>query len=180
MRFPVSLSDRAQRIRLRLPLLQSHSKSRSSLKEDAEAGHGGVVIPGTASSRTGSSHESLALAELLSLPEHEQVRSATTGTPSSSLWPEDHRTLLVSEPMPPPPAPPHPSTLPLGQSSPRPQRLNPDASASNCSLTHSRSRESFHSMRRASSVDDIEAMRPEWDRKHRSRPSCSSTGEQAR
>uniref|UniRef100_A0A8B9LHK5 Voltage-gated inwardly rectifying potassium channel KCNH2 n=1 Tax=Astyanax mexicanus TaxID=7994 RepID=A0A8B9LHK5_ASTMX len=99
-----------------------------------------------------------------------------SNTASSSLWPEDRRTLLCSEPTPPPPAPPHPSTLPLGQSSPRPQRLNPDASASNCSLAHSRSRESFHSMRRASSVDDIEAMRPEWERKHRNRASCSSTG----
>uniref|UniRef100_A0A8C1Z8Q4 Voltage-gated inwardly rectifying potassium channel KCNH2 n=1 Tax=Cyprinus carpio TaxID=7962 RepID=A0A8C1Z8Q4_CYPCA len=57
-----------------------------------------------------------------------------------------------------------------------PPRLNPDASVSNCSLTNSRSRESFHSMRRASSVDDIEAMRPEWDRKHRTRPTSSSTG----
>uniref|UniRef100_A0AAR2K5L0 Voltage-gated inwardly rectifying potassium channel KCNH2 n=1 Tax=Pygocentrus nattereri TaxID=42514 RepID=A0AAR2K5L0_PYGNA len=151
---------RVRRIRLRLPLLQSHSKSRLSLKDDAEAGGG----------------ESLALAELLSLPEHEQVHPTTTATPSSSLWPEDHRTLLSSEPVPHPSTPSHRSTLPLGQSSPRPQRLNPDASASNCSLTHSRSRESFHSMRRASSVDDIEAMRPEWDRKHRSRPSSSSTG----
>ncbi|XP_036445255.1 potassium voltage-gated channel subfamily H member 2 [Colossoma macropomum] len=167
---------RVRRIRLRLPLLQSHSKSRSSLKDDAEAGRGGVGVAGSACSRPASSHESLALAELLSLPEHEQVHPATTATPSSSLWPEDHRTLLSSEPAPPPSTPPHPSTLPLGQSSPRPQRLNPDASASNCSLTHSRSRESFHSMRRASSVDDIEAMRPEWDRKHRSRPSSSSTG----
>uniref|UniRef100_A0A3B1KGH5 Voltage-gated inwardly rectifying potassium channel KCNH2 n=1 Tax=Astyanax mexicanus TaxID=7994 RepID=A0A3B1KGH5_ASTMX len=136
-----------RRIRLRLPLLQSQSKSRSSLKEDAEAGRGGVGFPGSACSRPGSSHESLALAD----------------TASSSLWPEDRRTLLCSEPTPPPPAPPHPSTLPLGQSSPRSQRLNPDASASNCSLAHSRSRESFHSMRRASSVDDIEAMRPEWE-----------------
>uniref|UniRef100_A0A3Q1JDD4 Voltage-gated inwardly rectifying potassium channel KCNH2 n=1 Tax=Anabas testudineus TaxID=64144 RepID=A0A3Q1JDD4_ANATE len=57
--------------------------------------------------------------------------------------------------------------------------LNPDASGSNCSLSHSRSRESFHSMRRASSVDEIEAMRSDWDRKNRRasiRPSSSSTG----
>ncbi|KAL7874685.1 hypothetical protein SRHO_G00056550 [Serrasalmus rhombeus] len=167
---------RVRRIRLRLPLLQSHSKSRLSLKDDAEAGGGEVGVSGSVCSRPASSHESLALAELLSLPEHEQVHPTTTATPSSSLWPEDHRTLLSSEPVPHPSTPSHHSTLPLGQSSPRPQRLNPDASASNCSLTHSRSRESFHSMRRASSVDDIEAMRPEWDRKHRSRPSSSSTG----
>uniref|UniRef100_A0A3B4CWQ7 Voltage-gated inwardly rectifying potassium channel KCNH2 n=1 Tax=Pygocentrus nattereri TaxID=42514 RepID=A0A3B4CWQ7_PYGNA len=138
-----------RRIRLRLPLLQSHSKSRLSLKDDAEAGGGEVGVSGS-------------------------VHPTTTATPSSSLWPEDHRTLLSSEPVPHPSTPSHRSTLPLGQSSPRPQRLNPDASASNCSLTHSRSRESFHSMRRASSVDDIEAMRPEWDRKHRSRPSMNN------
>uniref|UniRef100_A0A3B3U5D1 Voltage-gated inwardly rectifying potassium channel KCNH2 n=1 Tax=Poecilia latipinna TaxID=48699 RepID=A0A3B3U5D1_9TELE len=52
--------------------------------------------------------------------------------------------------------------------------LNPDASCSNCTLTHSRSRESFHSMRRASSVDEIEALRPEWDRKNRSARAVNS------
>ncbi|XP_062847284.1 potassium voltage-gated channel subfamily H member 2 [Trichomycterus rosablanca] len=168
---------RARRIRLHLPLLQSHSNSKSSVHEDPEAARS-ASIPGTSSSRLGSSHESLALGELLSLPEREQVcLSATTPSAamSSSLWPEDRRTLLGSESTPPPPAPPHPSTLPLGQSSPQAHRLNPD-STSNCSLTNSRSRESFHSMRRASSVDDIEAMRPEWERKHSVRPTSSSTG----
>uniref|UniRef100_A0A673ALY4 Potassium voltage-gated channel subfamily H member 2 n=1 Tax=Sphaeramia orbicularis TaxID=375764 RepID=A0A673ALY4_9TELE len=73
-----------------------------------------------------------------------------------------------------PPVSPHGGKLvgPLTQSSPcvAPHHrlsLNPDASGSNCSLSHSRSRESFHSMRRASSVDEIEAMRPDWDRKNR-------------
>ncbi|KTF90216.1 hypothetical protein cypCar_00039097, partial [Cyprinus carpio] len=116
----------------------------------------------------------LALGELLSLPEHEPPRLTTAATTPSSLLPEDQCNLLSSDPSSPPPAPPHPTALPLGHSSPRPQRLNPDASVSNCSLTNSRSRESFHSMRRASSVDDIEAMRPEWDRKHRARPSGST------
>lgn len=58
--------------------------------------------------------------------------------------------------------------------------LNRDGSGSNCSLSHSRSRESFHSMRRASSVDEIEAMRPDWGRKSRRtsiRQGSSSTGE---
>uniref|UniRef100_A0A4W6BW12 Voltage-gated inwardly rectifying potassium channel KCNH2 n=1 Tax=Lates calcarifer TaxID=8187 RepID=A0A4W6BW12_LATCA len=108
-------------------------------------------------------------------------------------WPEDRqedqRTLLRSGPPvppPPPPPPPHGAHLvgPLTQSSPcvAPHHrlsLNPDASGSNCSLSHSRSRESFHSMRRASSVDEIEAMRPDWDRKNRRasiRPGSSSTG----
>ncbi|KAI5106524.1 potassium voltage-gated channel subfamily H member 2 [Silurus meridionalis] len=169
--FPWRATNRSRRIRLHLPLLQSHS--RSCLHEDAEARRR------TASIRRGSSHESMALGELVSLPENEQVcPSATTpsGTASSSLWPDDRRTLLGSESTPPPSATTHSSTLPLGQSSPRTHRLNPDTSASNCSLTHSRSRESFHSMRRASSVDDIEAMKPEWERRHSIRPGTSSTG----
>ncbi|KAF7235584.1 Potassium voltage-gated channel subfamily H member 2 [Varanus komodoensis] len=55
---------------------------------------------------------------------------------------------------------------PVTHSSPRADRarLNLDASFSNCSLTRSRSRESFHSVRRASSVDDIEAMKGEGER----------------
>lgn len=169
---------RARRIRLHLPLLQSHSNSKSSMNEDPEAGRS-ASIPGTCSSRLSSSHESLALGELVSLPERERVclSATTTSTAmSSSLLPEDRRTLLGSESTPPPPAPPHTSALPLGQSSPQAHRLNPD-STSNCSLTNSRSRESFHSMRRASSVDDIEAMRPEWERKHSTRATSSSTGE---
>ncbi|XP_067233366.1 potassium voltage-gated channel subfamily H member 2 [Chanodichthys erythropterus] len=172
-------SNRARGIRLRLPLLNSRNNSKSSLREDPEAGRG----TGFPSSSRGQSHESLPLGELLPLPEHKRPRLATASTISTSLvttppslLPEDQRNLLGSDPSSPPPAPPHPATLPLGQSSPRPQRLNPDASVSNCSLTNSRSRESFHSMRRASSVDDIEAMRPEWDRKYRNRPTCSSTG----
>ncbi|KAF4087857.1 hypothetical protein AMELA_G00076110, partial [Ameiurus melas] len=174
---PWRSTNRARRIRLHLPLLQSHSNSKSYLREDPEAGRS-ADISATTSSRRGSGHESMALGELVSLPEHEQVHpSATTpsGTASSSLWPDDRRTLLGSESTPPPSATTHSSTLPLGQSSPRAHRLNPDTSASNCSLTHSRSRESFHSMRRASSVDDIEAMKPEWDRRHSIRPASSST-----
>lgn len=116
-------------------------------------------------------------------------------------WPEDcqedQRTLLCSdpsEPQAPPPPPPPPPSLPhshraqlvgpLTQSSPcvvphHRHSLAPDGSASNCSLSRSRSRESFHSMRRASSVDEIEAMRPDWALKNRRasvRP--GSTGEE--
>ncbi|XP_073686745.1 voltage-gated inwardly rectifying potassium channel KCNH2-like [Garra rufa] len=169
-------SNRARGIRLRLPLLNSRNNSKSSLREDPEAGRG-TSFP--SSSSRPQSHESLALGELLSLPEHERSRlptaSSTARATPSSLLPEDQCNLLGSDPSSPPPAPPHPTALPLGHSSPRPHRLNPDASVSNCSLTNSRSRESFHSMRRASSVDDIEAMRPEWERKHRARPTSSST-----
>lgn len=100
---------------------------------------------------------------------------------------EDQRTLLCAEPPVSPPSLPPPEAhlvAPFNQSSscalPSLRlSLNPDGSGSNCSLTHSRSRESFYSMRRASSVDEIEAMRPEWDRKNRRpsvRPASSSTG----
>ncbi|XP_060103953.1 potassium voltage-gated channel subfamily H member 2 [Heteronotia binoei] len=54
-------------------------------------------------------------------------------------------------------------------------RLNLDASFSNCSLARSRSRESFYSVRRASSVDDIEAMRGDGD-KGRGHSRHASTG----
>lgn len=111
------------------------------------------------------------------------------------LWAEDRQedqhTLLnpnrAGSP-PPLPPPPHRTHLvgPHTQSSPcvAPHHrlsLNRDGSGSNCSLSHSRSRESIHSMRRASSVDEIEAMRPDWDRKNRRtsiRQGSNSTGEQ--
>ena len=113
------------------------------------------------------------------------LRSALQSWPEDGQ--EDQRTLLSSHPPVPLPPPPH-RTHPVGpltQSSPcvAPHHrlsLNPDGSGSNCTLSHGRSRESFHSMRRASSVDEIEAMRPDWDRKNRRasiRPGSSSTGE---
>uniref|UniRef100_A0A671YI00 Voltage-gated inwardly rectifying potassium channel KCNH2 n=1 Tax=Sparus aurata TaxID=8175 RepID=A0A671YI00_SPAAU len=112
------------------------------------------------------------------------LRSALRSWPEDGQ--EDQRTLLSSHPPVPLPPPPH-RTHPVGpltQSSPcvAPHHrlsLNPDGSGSNCTLSHGRSRESFHSMRRASSVDEIEAMRPDWDRKNRRasiRPGSSSTG----
>ncbi|ELW64819.1 Potassium voltage-gated channel subfamily H member 2 [Tupaia chinensis] len=51
------------------------------------------------------------------------------------------------------PAPPSSESLALDEG------LNPDASGSSCSLARTRSRESCASVRRASSADDIEAMR---------------------
>uniref|UniRef100_A0A8C5HFF0 Voltage-gated inwardly rectifying potassium channel KCNH2 n=1 Tax=Gouania willdenowi TaxID=441366 RepID=A0A8C5HFF0_GOUWI len=66
----------------------------------------------------------------------------------------------------------------VSQSSPR-LSPHPDGVDSTCSLSRSRSRETLHSMRRASSVDEIEALRPDWDRKNRRasvRPPSSSTG----
>uniref|UniRef100_A0A673VW08 Voltage-gated inwardly rectifying potassium channel KCNH2 n=1 Tax=Salmo trutta TaxID=8032 RepID=A0A673VW08_SALTR len=152
-------TGRPRGFKLRLPSLRSLSNSKASL-DDPETGR--LPAPGY------PSHESLALGELLSLPTlppgHKSSSSAGSSSRPALLWPEDQRGLLGSEP--PPSA--ALSSLPPGQSPSRIvlQTLNPDVSLSNCSLSHSRSRESFHSMRRASSVDDIEAMRPASDRKY--------------
>ncbi|XP_047185860.1 potassium voltage-gated channel subfamily H member 2 isoform X2 [Scophthalmus maximus] len=187
------VTGRPRGFKLRLPLLHSLSNSKASL-EDAEAGHIPTALPLPLHSDP-HSPESLGLGELLPLPplppDHQEQISGSRSALQS--WPEDRhedqRTLLGSgHPVPPTP-PSHRAHLvgPLTQSSPcvAPHHhhhrlsLNPDASGSNCSLSHSRSRESFHSMRRASSVDEIEAMRPDWDRKNRRasiRPGSSSTG----
>uniref|UniRef100_A0A3P9HCU4 Voltage-gated inwardly rectifying potassium channel KCNH2 n=1 Tax=Oryzias latipes TaxID=8090 RepID=A0A3P9HCU4_ORYLA len=151
------VTGRPRGFKLRLPPLRSLSNSKVSL-DDAETGR----IPTATPLPLHSDHpspESLGLGEstLQSCREEQQ---------------EDQCTLLCSEPLVSPP-PPLPHLVgPLNQSSAfiAPHHrlsLNPDGSGSNCSLSHSRSRESFYSMRRASSVDEIEAMRPEWDRKNR-------------
>lgn len=56
---------------------------------------------------------------------------------------------------------------PVTHSSPRTEKathLHLEASFSNCSVSRTRSRESFYSVRRASSVDDIEAMKGEGEK----------------
>ncbi|XP_064910967.1 potassium voltage-gated channel subfamily H member 2 isoform X2 [Columba livia] len=63
---------------------------------------------------------------------------------------------------------------PVTHSSPRADRLALHAAFSNCSLARSRSRESLHSVRRASSVDDIETMKGEGDKRCHNRH--ASTG----
>ncbi|XP_059674714.1 LOW QUALITY PROTEIN: potassium voltage-gated channel subfamily H member 2 [Gavia stellata] len=63
---------------------------------------------------------------------------------------------------------------PVTHSSPRADRLALHAAFSNCSLARSRSRESIHSVRRASSVDDIETMKGEGDKRCHNRH--ASTG----
>ncbi|XP_034999021.1 potassium voltage-gated channel subfamily H member 2 [Hippoglossus stenolepis] len=187
------VTGRPRGFKLRLPLLRSLSNSKASL-DDPETGH----IPNAKPLPLHSDHHSpatLGLGEFLpiphSQPDHQEKISGSRLALQS--WPEDSRedkrTLLGSRPTvphPPPLLPPHGTHLvgPLTQSSPciTPHHrlsLNPDASGSNCSLSHSRSRESFHSMRRASSVDEIEAMRTDWERKNRRtsiRPGSSSTG----
>uniref|UniRef100_A0A8C9TQ04 Voltage-gated inwardly rectifying potassium channel KCNH2 n=1 Tax=Scleropages formosus TaxID=113540 RepID=A0A8C9TQ04_SCLFO len=153
-------SARRRGFRLPLPLLRSHSSSKQSLQSDPEAGR----------SRDISSHlvnESLALGELLSLaePAHPEERPPTPPPPPTPPRPKGQRGPPDDEAPPPPRLPlplpltlslPLPLSLPLSlsQSSGRLQCLNPDTSLSNCSLA--RSRDSLHSLRRASSADDIE------------------------
>uniref|UniRef100_A0A3B3RZR4 Voltage-gated inwardly rectifying potassium channel KCNH2 n=1 Tax=Paramormyrops kingsleyae TaxID=1676925 RepID=A0A3B3RZR4_9TELE len=152
-------SVRRRRFRLHLPLLHSQSSSKQSLQNDPEAGRSCDVSSQLV-------HESLALGELLSLPE-----------PGCQPPPAPPSDLLDSEPLPPPSLPP-PATASLRpplsfcRSSSRLQCRHVDASLSSCSLA--RSRDSLYSLRRASSVDDIESMRADWDRKLRSR--AGSTG----
>ncbi|XP_054863051.1 potassium voltage-gated channel subfamily H member 2 isoform X2 [Amphiprion ocellaris] len=182
------VTGRPRGFKLRLPLLRSLSNSKASL-DDAEAGHIPIATP-LPLPPDHPSHESLGLGEFLPLPplppDHQEQLSGSRSALQS--WPEDRqedqRTLLCTDPPVTHHPAPHHLVGPLTQSSPcvAPHHrlsLNPDGSASNCSLSHSRSRESFHSMRRASSVDEIEAMRPDWDRKNRRasvRPASSSTG----
>ncbi|XP_068565675.1 potassium voltage-gated channel subfamily H member 2 [Cebidichthys violaceus] len=187
------VTGRPRGFKLRLPLLRSLSNSKVSL-DDAEAAHIPTATP-MPLRPDHHSHESLGLGEFRPLPplqldHQEQIVGSRSALQS---WPEDRRedqcTLLGPDPPAPTPTPPPPPPRAhlvdtLTQSSPcvAPHHrlaLNPDASGSNCSLSRSRSRESFHSMRRASSVDEIEAMRPDWDRKNRRasvRPGSSSTG----
>uniref|UniRef100_A0A2K6CN14 Voltage-gated inwardly rectifying potassium channel KCNH2 n=1 Tax=Macaca nemestrina TaxID=9545 RepID=A0A2K6CN14_MACNE len=85
--------------------------------------------------------ESLALDEVTAMDNH-----------VAGLGPAEERRALVG-----PGSPPRSAPGPLP--SPRAHSLNPDASGSSCSLARTRSRESCASVRRASSADDIEAMR---------------------
>ncbi|XP_072184170.1 LOW QUALITY PROTEIN: voltage-gated inwardly rectifying potassium channel KCNH2 [Excalfactoria chinensis] len=83
--------------------------------------------------------------------------------------PEDQRALMEPEDGDAPPEPP------VTHSSPLAERLRP-APFSDGSLARSRSRESCHSVRRASSVDDIEAMRGDGDKRSHSRHASAGTG----
>uniref|UniRef100_A0A3P9P799 Voltage-gated inwardly rectifying potassium channel KCNH2 n=1 Tax=Poecilia reticulata TaxID=8081 RepID=A0A3P9P799_POERE len=162
------VTGRPRGFKLRFPQLRSLSNSKASL-DDAEAGHIPTATP--LPLHPDHSPESLGLDEFLPLPllppDHQEQLSG------SRYSPQDYcRNAYVG-------LPPQVAHLigPLNQSTPcvvarHRLSLNPDASCSNCSLTHSRSRESFHSMRRASSVDEIEALRPDFN----SDLVCFSTG----
>lgn len=107
------------------------------------AGAPGAVVVDVDLTPAAPSSESLALDEVSAMDNH-----------VAGLGPAEERRALVGPGSASPVASirgPHPS--------PRAQSLNPDASGSSCSLARTRSRESCASVRRASSADDIEAMR---------------------
>ncbi|XP_063159249.1 potassium voltage-gated channel subfamily H member 2 isoform X2 [Candoia aspera] len=136
-------TGRGKSFRLKLPALLALAGSKQSLPQDDpdEA----VVVDFSK-----QSSESMAL---------DEVTSSLDNHCLGCEEPEDQRALMEhggrgsKEP-------------PITHSSPRADKahLRLEASFSNCSLTRSRSRESFYSVRRASSVDDIEAMKGEGDK----------------
>ncbi|XP_072269178.1 voltage-gated inwardly rectifying potassium channel KCNH2 isoform X2 [Pyxicephalus adspersus] len=150
-------AGRGKSFRLKLPTLLALTGSKQSLpQEDPDV----VVVDFNK-----HSSDSVALEDVTTTPadncigfrpEDQQALIGTT----------EHRVILEDDP----------GKDPAVQSSPRMDKdhLNLDVSFSNCSLTRSRSRESFYSIRRASSVDDIEAMKVDLDKKFRKRN--SSTG----
>uniref|UniRef100_A0A670KFB5 Voltage-gated inwardly rectifying potassium channel KCNH2 n=1 Tax=Podarcis muralis TaxID=64176 RepID=A0A670KFB5_PODMU len=148
-------TGRGKSFRLKLPALLALAGSKQSLPQD-DPDEAVVVVDFCK-----QSSESVAL---------DEVTSSLDNNCLGCGEPEDRQALMerqgggASEP-------------PVTHSSPRAEktRLNLDASFSNCSLTRTRSRESFYSVRRASSVDDIEAMKGEGE-KGRGHSRHASTG----
>ncbi|ERE66883.1 potassium voltage-gated channel subfamily H member 2-like protein [Cricetulus griseus] len=138
-------SGRAKTFRLKLPALLALTARESSVRTGGMGGAGapGAVVVDVDLAPVAPSSESLALDEVSAMDNH-----------VAGLGPAEERRALVGPGSASPVASvrgPHPS--------PRAQSLNPDASGSSCSLARTRSRESCASVRRASSADDIEAMR---------------------
>ncbi|XP_077159628.1 voltage-gated inwardly rectifying potassium channel KCNH2 isoform X2 [Paroedura picta] len=147
-------TGRGKSFRLKLPALLALATSKQSLpQEDPDEA---VVVDFSK-----HSSESVALDEVPSSLDNHCLGYGETEDRQALMEREGGR---LTEP-------------PITHSSPRTDkaRLNLDASFSNCSLPRSRSRESFYSVRRASSVDDIEAMKGEGD-KGRGHSRHASTG----
>lgn len=134
---------------MKLPALLALTARDSSVRPGSAGGAGapGAVVVDVDLTPAAPSSESLALDEVTAMDNHVAGRAA------------EERRALVGPGSPPPPPPPPPACPPGPHPSPRAHSLNPDASGSSCSLARTRSRESCASVRRASSADDIEAMR---------------------
>lgn len=146
-------TGRAKTFRLKLPAMLALT-ARESSGRPGRTGTGGAGVAGAAGAvvvdvdldltPAAPSNESLALDEVPAMDNH-----------VAGLRPTEERRALVAPSSPPSCEPgPHPSPQ-----APQAQGLNPEASGSTCSLARTRSRESCASVRRASSADDIEAMR---------------------
>ncbi|XP_065486123.1 potassium voltage-gated channel subfamily H member 2 isoform X2 [Caloenas nicobarica] len=139
-------AGRSKSFRLKLPALLALAGSKQSLPQ--EPPDAVVVDFSKQSSESGP----------------EDATSSLEPSCPGGTQPEDQAALMGD-------GPPEP---PVTHSSPRADRLALHAAFSNCSLARSRSRESLHSVRRASSVDDIETMKGESDKRCHNRH--ASTG----
>ncbi|CAM9205325.1 unnamed protein product [Bubo scandiacus] len=139
-------AGRSKSFRLKLPALLALAGSKQSLPQ--EPPDAVVVDFSKQSSESGP----------------EEATSSLEPSCPGGAQPEDRAALMGD-------GPPEP---PVTHSSPRADRLALHAAFSNCSLARSRSRESVHSVRRASSVDDIETMKGEGDKRCHNRH--ASTG----
>ncbi|XP_066534725.1 potassium voltage-gated channel subfamily H member 2a [Hoplias malabaricus] len=152
----ISKACSRRRFRLPQPLLHHLGGSKQSLRDDAEMGHMREMPH--------MGHESVALDKLLSLPE----RSALEGPPLL-LWEDEPPLEPQCEVQQPSALSPQPLTQNVSQSSPRLHCPKPQASPSNCSMSHSRSCESLCSMRPSPSSEFI------WDKKLPVRPNSTGT-----
>ncbi|XP_019326665.1 PREDICTED: LOW QUALITY PROTEIN: potassium voltage-gated channel subfamily H member 2-like, partial [Aptenodytes forsteri] len=139
-------AGRSKSFRLKLPALLALAGSKQSLRQ--EPPDAVVVDFSKQSSESGP----------------EEATSSLEPSCPGGAQPEDQAALMGDE-LPEPP---------VTHSSPRADRLALQAAFSNCSLARSRSRESVHSVRRASSVDDIETMKGEGDKRCHNRHASTS------
>lgn len=139
---------RSKSFRLKLPALLALAGSKQSLPQEPPDA---VVVDFSKQSSESSP---------------EDAPSSLEPSCAVGSQPEDQAALMGDGPT---------AEPPVTHSSPRTDRLALHAAFSNCSLAQrSRSRESLHSVRRASSVDDIEAMKGEGDKRCHNRH--ASTG----
>ncbi|XP_066554571.1 potassium voltage-gated channel subfamily H member 6a isoform X2 [Amia ocellicauda] len=122
-----------RRLRLKLPTLRAIALHRPSLPKDQFEG---VVVD-------------------YMQPSSEDVPLKEFRIPSKESCTQSETEALIEQDCQP---------QPIGHSSPKraPDRLDPDAPFSVGSLPRSRSRDSVRSLRRASSLDDIDGMRGDW------------------
>uniref|UniRef100_A0A8V5G4B3 Voltage-gated inwardly rectifying potassium channel KCNH2 n=1 Tax=Melopsittacus undulatus TaxID=13146 RepID=A0A8V5G4B3_MELUD len=141
-------AGRSKSFRLKLPALLALAGSKQSLPQEPPDA---VVVDFSKQSSESSP---------------EDAPSSLEPSCAVGSQPEDQAALMGDGPT---------AEPPVTHSSPRTDRLALHTAFSNCSLAQrSRSRESLHSVRRASSVDDIEAMKGEGDKRCHNRH--ASTG----